>query len=121
MALIPRCDFCGKFEPTVKFSDGPLRLQALNFENKLYNFFMTIETEDVEDTKTLEKFQDPKFVMERFLEGMQNGGDIDHPEEFMEPSRNSFKNPFPKLCNNCKREMFKLILSYGSMTGNPKI
>jgi len=113
MSFISKCDLCGKDASTrgVKFDERPLKIQVPNYKKEKYNFYLTLQCEADDDTKAIKEFRKKAAatkLMETFFDP-----DETSEEEVMAQVIN-FKNPCPLLCNNCKKEMMKLIMNYGS-------
>jgi major membrane immunogen (membrane-anchored lipoprotein) len=123
MSSILKCDMCGKTaEGKAKFTDETLKLQLPTFDNSNLNFFISIKVEDNDDIEILSKFQDQ--MAEMGIYGLEDFEEMDNDTiqivktlEF--EAAKKLKNNNPHLCNDCKREVLKLALNYGSYNKLP--
>lgn len=121
MAILKKCDICGKIESKdVLFTDGEIKLQIPTYTGETYNVFLTMEVENNKDTQNLADFYKTmsnkevmqeaaeKAMLTQFLGHMMQGhmakSDIAPPE---------LVNPFPMMCDKCKRGLMFLALRYG--------
>lgn len=118
MSFIKKCDICGKTEKETSFSNKPFRLQIPNHENRKFNLYINVEGEDAEDTIKYEKMKNPEYIFKKSLEATELGIPEEQMEEYIIRSEKIY-NPCPIICSKCKREMMKLVHSYGSLEGNP--
>ena len=101
MGMILECDICGKRESnTVRFSLEPLLLNIRNHEDNRYLVHCNIAVEDVRDTELWNKVDNASTAEEV--------GKI----------KTLMVKPSPIICNNCKKELVKLSISYGKTGGS---
>jgi len=108
-----KCDMCGRFEGKTKFSHEPISLSVRGKIGRKLNLFLNVHVEDAEDTKMVEDFE-KNLTPQAMQSYVQSGID---PIEMM---LGKIKNTYPCICNQCKREMIKLLVSYGSDDGKIK-
>ena len=138
MSLLKVCDICGRAERSIPgkegfkkaikpkvygikggslFDDRPIKIRVPAHNGERYNVFIDVKVEHVDDTKIIDKMYDMKNnFMQSFLDQLE-GGTEEGPMDFI----GEFKNPHPKICANCKREMLKLAKVYGSEGCTPEI
>ena len=120
MSKILCCDLCGKMavgKNKAIFSSDPLKIQLPSYNKSDLNFYINIIVEDNNDLKILQVFQNEMAKI-----GLYTMDDFENisPDEveklsFIESETvKKMKNPHPHICNNCKREVLKLALRYGS-------
>lgn len=130
----------GKGKKNAQFDNRPLRLQVPNYNQKPYNIYVDIKIEDNRDTVTIENMLKRQSQMSSKLENMIFDQDPEEdyniagynkePECDCDQCRQEnqgqnpvaiplkinpakFINPYPQICNRCRRELLKLVLSYG--------
>ena len=141
MALLKLCDICGRVEtpagdykkakkakvydnkPGALFDERPIRLQLPGHNGDRYNVSVEIKMEHEKDTVILDElyntqvssFIEKLFAGEESVEGAPTELSIDPLQAV------TLNNPHPKICSSCKREILKLVMSYGSENGTAKI
>ena len=118
MSFLNRCDICGKAQGRkgIKFDNRPLKLQIPNYKKLPYNIYVDVKIEDARDTRKIQEFYKNKESFLDNIKGMMGGAGVDFDESEMPQSGAAtiaFENPYPIICNSCKRELIKLTLSYG--------
>ena len=121
MSLLQRCDICGRVEGKIKFDPRPIKIQIPNFGKKKINVYANVWIEDPKDVDKIIKFNQ-QVAMINMMNEMNETSSFES-EEFMEVEDlekleqdclKSLSIPEPRICKKCKREMAKLISSYGS-------
>ena len=108
-----RCDMCGRFEGKTKFNHEPISLCVKGKIGRKLNLFLNVQVEDAEDSKMIEDFE--KNLTPQLLQSYLQRG-----EDPMALVVGKIKNMHPCICNQCKREMIKLLVSYGTEDGKIK-
>ena len=104
MSLIFKCDVCGKDSAMtgVDFSNGPLFVRKTNYEGKVVRIFLNMMIEDEDDFKRL---LEAKKQISKMKEIFTSEDDED--EDILELESDSFsielENPYPMMCNQCKK------------------
>lgn len=119
MSLIYKCDICGKDSAMggVEFSDGAMLLKLPNYDNKIMRIYMQLNIEAQAD---FDKIQQAKEQIKEISANLEEDVDIEEVfEEAFEDAEiyeelNQIKinldNPFPMICNCCKKLIAKDIL-----------
>ena len=119
-----------------KFTNVPLKLKLKNFEGEDYNIYLTVQGEKASDTSKLkqlcniknmvknlqnEKLEEPTeedISLEEYNEIDELSDNMSFDSQFSEPTNDVFKividNPYPAICNACKRKLSNLLVKFGS-------
>jgi len=118
MSLIFKCDVCGKDSAMtgIDFSNGPMFIRKRNHEGKVVRIFLNMMIEDEDDFKRLIEAKKQIMKMKNMFsqeEAIMEGEGEDEIEDFLD-SEESFaielENPYPMICNQCKKLLAKDIL-----------
>ena len=115
MSLIFKCDVCGKDSAMtgIEFSNGPLFVRKRNYEGKVVRIFLNMMIEDEDDFKRL---LDAKKQISQMKEMFNNDEEmVEDEDDILELDGESFsielENPYPMMCNQCKKIVAQDILS----------
>lgn len=128
MALIKKCNICGKTEgkvvlsdndkrAVVKFSNLPLKLQIPNFDGQLYNIIVDVKCEKASDTDKITSMQ-KEYAALNYTDFLQKVMSL--PKENIVSNGNSvgvqvkLDEPYPMICDVCKTGLMKLAIQHGS-------
>ena len=115
--ILQQCDICGRIENSMclnkdkdnkkyklAFSSDPLRLTIKNFSNQPYNVYLDIGAQKQSDTKKLKSL----YNTVKNLRTIDSCADESNIQEMIALKMD---NPFPAICNDCKKKLIIRILS----------
>jgi len=118
MSMIFQCDLCGKKQnKKIKFTEKSLKIQLPAYNKENLNFYMNITVENDNDSKEMLIFQNKMASFGVF--SIDDMADVDAEtvlliKELEDEISEKLTTIHPNICNNCKREVLKLALRYGS-------
>lgn len=132
MALLKKCDICGKYEGSInfkndneniryrtKFTTAPIKLQIKDHYGELYNLYINMKIEKDSDTQRIKnlykKINNKDFILQMIMGKLKNQNFEENQDEIMDEEdliksfTTKIDNPYPDICDDCKKHFLNIL------------
>jgi len=113
--ILQQCDICGRIENSwcinkdgkkyrLQFSNNPLKLTLNNYAEKEYHIYLDIGAQKASDTEKIKSI----YKTVKNMKALEDLADMSNMQEMISLKMD---NPFPSICNDCKKKLIIKILS----------
>lgn len=110
MSLTKKCDFCGKLEGVVRFTESPFVLILQNHSGDNYEVKANLVIQRKDDADCIKDFNNNKNGMAQNLVAQALFGGMDPSTKVSELIK--IKNPDPHVCDTCRKILIKYVSNY---------